>query len=40
MVAINCYLEKENDKVLKLHVNNSYYFKVCLPRPPLTAFFF
>ena len=28
MVAIYCYLERENDKAFKFHINNYYYFEI------------
>ena len=28
MVVIYCYLRKDNDKVLKFHMNDSSYFKI------------
>ena len=29
-VVIFCYFQKENHKVLKFHVNNSYFFQISL----------
>ena len=28
MVFIYCYLERKNDKVLKFHLNKSFYFEI------------
>ena len=41
MVVIYCYLEIENDKIFKFHLNNSSYFEInvssLFKRYPLTS---